>query len=105
MRPIIISCTGTGTSNVAVLDHYKAPFHVGLGAVVTGTATYTIQHTFDDPLDTSVTPTWFNHPTLASQTASADGNYAFPIRAIRISIASGTGTVVATVIQAGMPGR
>lgn len=105
MRPIVIAKTGTGTSTTAALDHYQSPFNVGLGAVVSGSATYTIQHTFDDIFDATVTPTWFNHPTLASQTASADGNYAFPIRGVRINIASGAGTVTLTLIQAGMPGK
>lgn len=106
MRPIVLTQTGTGaSSNMAVLDHYQNPFHVGIGVVVTGTVTYTIQHTFDDVLTSGVTPTWFNHPTLLSQTVSADGNYAFPVRAVRVNVSAGTGTATATVIQAGMPGK
>lgn len=105
MRPIVIAVTGTGTSPTAVLDHYQSPFNVGLGAVVSGTVNYTIQHTFDDIFDAAVTPTWFNHPTLVGQVASADGNYAFPVRALRINIASGAGSVTLTAIQAGMPGK
>lgn len=105
MRPIVISKTGTGTSGVAVVDHFQSPFNIGFGVVASGTVTYTVQHTFDDVLDATVTPTWFNHPTAVSQTASADGNYAFPVRGIRLSIASGSGTATATIIQAGMPGR
>lgn len=105
MRPIVIAKTGTGESPIAALDHYQSPFNVGLGAVVTGTATYTVQHTFDDVFDAAVTPTWFNHPTMVGQTASADGNYAFPVRGLRVNIASGAGTVTLTAIQAGMPGK
>ena len=105
MRPIVIAKTDTGSSAVAVLDHYQSPFNVGVGVVVSGTVNYTIQHTFDDVLDTAVTPTWFNHPTLSSLAASADGNYAFPIRAIKVLVNSGTGTATATLIQAGMPGK
>ena len=106
MRPIVLTKTGTGaSSNMAVTDHYQSPFNVGIGVVVSGTVNYTIQHTFDDVLDGAVTPTWFNHPTLASLATSADGNYAFPVRAVRVFVNSGTGTATATVIQAGMPGR
>jgi hypothetical protein len=90
---------------MAVTDHYQSPFNVGIGVVVSGTVNYTIQHTFDDVLDGAVTPTWFNHPTLASLATSADGNYAFPVRAVRVFVNSGSGTATATVIQAGMPGR
>lgn len=105
MRPIVISASGVSTSPVAVLDHYQSPFNVGMGAVVTGSATYTIQHTFDDVLNSAVTPTWFNHPTMASLTASSDGNYAFPVRGVRINLTSGAGSVALTAIQAGMPGK
>lgn len=105
MRPLVIFKTGTGQSPVAPLDHYQNPFQVGIGVVVTGTVTYTIQHTFDDVFDSAVTPTWFNHPTLLTLSANADGNYAFPIRAIRINVTAGTGTATATLIQAGMPGK
>lgn len=102
MRPIVISQTGEGSSTFAVLDHYISPFNIGIGVVTSGTVNYTIQHTFDDILNSAVTPTWFSHPTLAAQSASADGNYAFPVRAVKVLVNSGTGTATATVIQAGV---
>jgi hypothetical protein len=104
MRPIVVTTTGISTSSTAVMDHYQSPFNVGMGVVVTAPATYTIQHTFDDVLNASVTPTWFNHPTL-SGSSSADGNYAFPVRGIRINQTAGAGSVALTIIQAGMPGK
>ena len=104
MRSIVISKTGTGSSSIAPLDTYRNPFNIGMGIVVSGTVNYTIQHTFDDVFDSAVTPVWFSHPTLASLTANADGNYAFPVRAIKILVNSGSGTATATIIQAGMPG-
>jgi hypothetical protein len=105
MRPITISKTGTGSSSMAVLDHYQSPFNVSVGVVVSGTVNYTIQHTFDNVLAEGVTPVWFSHPTLASQAANADGNYAFPVRAIKVLVNSGTGSATATIIQAGLPGN
>lgn len=104
MRPIVLTKTGTGSSSVAALDHYRAPFNVGIGVVVSGTVNYTIQHTYDDILDPAVTPVWFNHATLASQAANAEGSYAYPVRAVKVLVNSGAGTATATVIQAGMPG-
>ena len=104
MRSIVISTTGTGSSNVAPLDTYCNPFNIGMGVVVSGTVNYTIQHTFDDVFNPAITPVWFSHPTLASLAVNADGNYAFPVRAIKILVNSGTGTAKATIIQAGMPG-
>ena len=74
MRPIVITKTGAGSSSVAPLDTYRNPFNVGIGVVVSGTVNYTIQHTFDDVFNPSVTPVWFSHPTLASLSANSDGN-------------------------------
>ena len=105
MRPIVKTVTGAGNSAPIVMDHYRTPFNVGFAVIVGGTATYTVQHTFDDVLDPAVTPTWLNHPVIASVASSADGNYAFPVRAIRLSVAGGaSGATTLTLIQAGMPG-
>jgi hypothetical protein len=105
MRPVVVSKTGTGSSSVVPLDHYQSPFNVGFGVVVSGTVNYTVQHTFDDIFDASVTPVWFSHPTIASLAVNADGNYAFPVRALKVLVNSGSGTATMTVIQAGMPGK
>jgi hypothetical protein len=105
MRPIVVAKTGSGSSATVPLDHYQNPFQVGIGVVVSGTVNYTIQHTFDDVFDSAVTPTWFSHPTLASLAANSDGNYAFPVRAVKVLVNSGTGTATATIVQAGMPGK
>jgi hypothetical protein len=73
--------------------------------VVTGTVNYTIQHTFDDVQDAAITPVFFSQPALLALSANADGNYAFPVRGIKILVNSGAGTATATIIQAGMPGK
>jgi hypothetical protein len=99
MRPQVISITGTGTTAWIPLDYKQSPFNVGLGVVASGTVTYDIEHTFDDIFDTSVTPTAFKHSTLAAQTTSKDGNYAFPVRAIRINNTAGTGVTTMTILQ------
>lgn len=105
MRSIVLSKTGAGSSSVAPLDTYRNPFNIGIGVVVSGTVNYTIQHTFDDIFNPAVTPVWFNHPTLVNLVANADGNYAFPVKAIKVLVNSGAGTATATLIQAGMPGE
>jgi hypothetical protein len=82
-----------------------SPFNIGFAAVVTGTANYTVQHTFDDVFSPTFNPstaTWFDHPTVAALGASADGNYAFPVTAIRLLVNSGGGTVRLTLLQAGI---
>lgn len=102
MRPIVISRTAAGSSATAPLNIHTSPFNVGIGVVVSGTVNYSIQHTFDDVFDSAVTPVWFTHPTLSALTANADGNYAFPVRAVKVLVNSGSGSATATVIQAGI---
>lgn len=99
MRPQVIAKTGTGTTAWIPLDYKQSPFNVGLGAVVNGTITYDIEHTFDDVFDSSVTPVAFKHSSLTAKTANADGNYAFPVRAVRINNTAGTGTTTLTILQ------
>jgi len=62
-----------------------------------------VQHTMDDVQDTSVTPTATDHADLTAKTATDDGNYAFPVRAIRVEMTSFTaGTVQFGYTQAGI---
>lgn len=104
MRPVTYNITGTGVSGVYAPDHYVSPFNVSLGVTVTGTATYTVQYTFDDVFDGSYVPdsgSWIDHPSLTAQTATKDSNIAYPVRGVRLNVTAGTGTVRLTVIQAG----
>jgi len=95
MRPQEITQTGTGTTAWLPVDYTQTPFNLGFGAViVSGTATYTVQHTFDDIFDPAVTPVAFDNAVVAAQTVNRDGNYAFPIRAIRLVVSAGTSPVV-----------
>ncbi len=99
MRPQVITKTGTGTTEWIPVDYKQNPFNIGLGLVISGTLTADVEHTFDDIWDTTITPVAFKHSTLVGQTANKDGNYAFPIRAIRINNTAGTGTTTLTILQ------
>jgi len=109
MRPVTYSQTATGISNPVPLDHKTDPFNVTVAVDISGgTATCTVQFSVDDPAAYASAAlynsnaTWFNHATLVSATASATGNIAFPVRAVRTNIASLSGaTVKTTIIQAG----
>jgi hypothetical protein len=94
MRSVTLSQTGVGYTNGYVADNYISPFNIGFGVAISGAVTYTVQHTFDGF-------TWFDHPTVAAQTANADGNYAFPVQQVRLSITAGLGSAALTLIQAG----
>lgn len=99
--------SGVAVSNPAVFNIFEAPFAVGIACVVTGTATYTIQHTFDDIINLGAAAvTWFSHddPVLVGATANQDSNFAYPVTAARINQTVGSGTVTATFIQGGRMG-
>lgn len=102
MRQQIVSQTGVGSSATIPMNLDSTPFNVGFGVKVTGTVTYTVQHSFDPVWQSGGVVTWYNHPTIASLSANADGNYAFPVSAIKIVVTAGSGTVDLTVIQAGI---
>jgi hypothetical protein len=100
MKVQIASQTAAGSTTPFVMNTNATPFNVGFGVVVSGTVNYTVQHTFDDP-SVGFT-TWFPHPTIASQAANADGNYAFPVTGIRLTVNSGGGTATLKLVQAGI---
>jgi len=101
MKQQYASKTGTGSSASLATDLYISPFNVGFGVVATGTVTYTVQHTFDN-LATTASPVWFSHPTIAAKSDNQDGNYAFPVAAIKVLVTAGDGTAAMTMIQAGI---
>ncbi len=101
MRQQIATKTGTGSSNVLATDLYISPFNVGFGVVATGTVTYTVQHTFDN-VQTVASPVWFSHPTITGKSDNQDGNYAFPVAAVKVLVTAGAGTATMTMIQAGI---
>lgn len=101
-RPTSITVSSVAASAWIPVNYKQTPFNVGLGVVLSAGAslTYTVQHTFDNIQDSSITPTPFPNSGLTSQTANNDGNYAFPVRAVRLNVtvhASGDATL--TIIQ------
>lgn len=98
------SAGGASTSSVVPLDIWLgAP--VLLGCVVSGTITYTVQHTFDNVLASgTANATWFNHDNavLVSATGNAEDNFIAAPRAVRLLAHTGnTGEVKMTIIQTG----
>ena len=104
---VTVGTNGIASSRPIFLDPWSIP-QTSIQVTVSGTINYTVQQTLDDPNSptnpvayTSVT--WVNHPdsNLASATATAQGNYAYVPRMMRILVNSNTNpaTVVMTVIQ------
>ena len=100
MKVQTVSKTGAGSTAALVMNTNTNPFNVGFGVIVDGVGDYTVEHTFDDP-GVGFT-TWFPHPTIAAQIADADGNYAFPVSGIRLTVNSGGGSATLKLIQAGI---
>lgn len=109
MRPIVLTTTdasgGTTTSSTGVLDIHGRP-QISLQLDVTGTATCTVQQTLDNVFDSTITPTWFDHPdtNLVGATADKQGNYAFVPFAVRLRQTAGNGSARLTIIQSGIIG-
>jgi hypothetical protein len=92
------------TSNVYPPDNMMTPFNVSIAVLVTGTATYTVQYTFDNVFASGYAPAsgnWTDHPTLTTQTTTRDANVAYPVSGLRIRQTAGNGSVRCTFIQAG----
>lgn len=109
MRPIVLNTTdasgGTTTSATGVVDIHGRP-EISLQLDITGTATCTVQQTLDNVWDTSITPTWFDHPdvNLVGATSDRQGNYAFVPFAVRLRQTAGNGSAKLTIIQSGTHG-
>lgn len=116
-----ITATGSTTAYVSTPwspSYFADPFSIGVGVVSTGSSAatnYTVQHTFDPIFDgvfsSSVTivaasnANWFSNTGLngvSSAPLSRDGNYAFPVVGIRLTVTSTATTVVTmTLLQSG----
>lgn len=106
MLPIVVSTNGVSASNLARMDNW-APGGVSIQCVVTGTATYTVQVSNDDP-NSPTNPiavgsmTWSSSPDAAAVAATGS---IFTVLAqaplfIRINQTAGSGSVAATIVQA-----
>jgi hypothetical protein len=104
MRPTRVTVAGIGISAPIVLDHGQSPSTVAIGVIISATATYTVEHTFDDPFAAGglASATWLPHSTLNAKTTNADGNYAYPPTACRLNVSASTGNVTMTVVTAGV---
>lgn len=95
---------GTCESAWIPLNRY-CDFNVGLGVAITGVATYTAEHTFDDVFAANFNPDTavaYSHDVLVTKSANDDGNYTNPPTATRLKVTAFTsGTLTYSIIQAG----
>lgn len=102
-KTVTVAASAASSSGWIPLDQHQTPFNVGFGVVTTDTVAYRVEHTFDDVFDPDVTPTAFTHEDVSAATDNADGNYAFPVAAVRLTMttAAASGQATLTVRQAG----
>ena len=113
MRPVRVALSNAvGVTPPVPLDINQSPFAVSIAVSLSAGAslTYTVEHTYDDIYAQDFNPStavWFSQTSLTTKAVAAEGNYTYPVRAVRLSLVapSTSGTATMTVIQAGMPGR
>ena len=68
------------------------PFSISVGVDISGTINYDVQHRFDNVWASATVGQgdsgWFDHSSIAAKTADADGNYAYPVTAMRVLLNS-----------------
>jgi hypothetical protein len=103
MYPVSTRVLGTGISTPIIPDTFQNPFNIGVGVVATN-ATYSVQHCFDysavmSPTWNGTTATWFDNSGItATALATVNGNYAFPVAAIRLNVTGANATSVVTMM-------
>jgi len=109
MRVKRITATVTGASVAVPLDRYVNGYALGVKITPTNaTATYTVQHTFDDPgsVNLNTSGTWYNSDDAAfvSATTNKDSSYAYPPTATRLYVheVSASPTITYTIVPMGI---
>ena len=114
MRPVYLAASASGDSSPAVLDYMLTPFNVNLTLELggnTGSASYTVYTSPDDPYATYATSyqanaNWYSVSAISTASADTSTLLISPVRAVKLTtVAAGTGGTVAprlVVIQAGV---
>lgn len=107
MRSQTVTTSGTSISTIVCFDTYRNPFNVSIATEVTGTATYTVQHTFDDVVTSDPsTAVWFDSDdtSMVASTTNANSNFIAPVLAARLNQTGGNGSIRCIFTQSGLLG-
>lgn len=103
---VTVGTSGVGSGPWLIQNTNADPVNFGIGVVVSGTISFTVEYTYDDPNApfTGTFPTAFSITALAAKSANTDAALTQPVRAIRITQNSFTypGTAKMIVIPAGL---
>lgn len=106
MRPVTVTASAVAASAPVVLDYLVDDFKVGIVVKVTGTITYTVQYTMDDPFASGglTGATWIDSSDtgVVGATATKATSFTFPVRAVRVNNTAGTGSTSMTVVMGGI---
>lgn len=97
---LTVGTSGIGSSPWFYIDRDVNPVNLGIGVTVTGTISYTVEYTYDDPNApfSGTFPTVWSLSALAAKAANTDSSITFPIFAIRLTQNSFTATATASMI-------
>lgn len=96
MRPISRSQTGVGEVVIPV-NRFEA--NTSIQVAVTGTVTYAVDWTLDDPQESS--PQWSDFLAGAFGSSAAGATAIdYPVRALRLNVTAGAGTATVKIMQA-----
>jgi uncharacterized protein YgiM (DUF1202 family) len=103
MRPTSVT-VGSQTSSAWIpVDYRQTNFNLGISVVSSGTNTWKVEVTMDDPYTT--TPTAITAPSpldTGSGGTNEIGNITIPCRAVRLTVSAWTsGAATMTVVQGG----
>lgn len=82
--------TGPAGADITVVDANTYTYTVANSGLAAGQNGFTLAHL-----------RWFDHATLGAVAASANGNVAFPVRAVRLNIATLTAGLVDFIVEQG----
>ncbi len=115
MRPVTRTQTGTGSMPWVAVGGQTDPGQLSVACKVTGTVTYTVEYTFQDVNNNpdSAFAYVLDNPTVnvfpddgvSGIAVSAVAVTNQPIWAARVTVNSGTGSVQATFLKAGIAGN
>ena len=101
MRPKVFTLTAPGYSPPHRINYKEPHLNVTFSCKITGTALYTVEHTFDDIGDPNVVLSWWPNEFIENEITDQYGDYLYPIQALRLHVVSlsNGGTVSMTVLQ------
>jgi VCBS repeat-containing protein len=103
---VTVGTTNAVYTRTTLPNMHAQPVQIGIQCDVTGTVDFDLEYSLDDP-NGSAGPagvTWITDADIDGDTANVAKVLNIPIQALRLKLNSGSGSVVTTMIQAGLTG-